>query len=263
LRALAPPAARERGAGGRDPRADRCARARTRAGGDRAREPDRGRRPGGLDGRAPDGVPQVVGAARVPAPHPAGARAAAGPRLRHLPRRGRGGGVADGGRRLSRSALQPAFLPRQLPPLGVGGAVGPAGRLRRGDEACRRARARERVQPQGNDRARVPGGGGGGARALSGGVVQRRGLPRARHRAGGAGRPRTGPGDRDRAAALHRPPDRDLQPAGRAGRHAGARAQPRAPVRGGRASLPGRVRLRAAERQAVTSNRASSRSSGT
>ena len=75
--ALVPlPAAGERRAGRRDPRRDRGRAPRLAALPGAADEPDRGRGPGGLHRRGPDGVPQAVGAPGAQPADPARARAA-------------------------------------------------------------------------------------------------------------------------------------------------------------------------------------------
>ena len=86
-----------------------------------ADQPDRGRRPGRLDGRRADGVPQAVGAAGAAAARAARAGAGAGPGGHGGPRRDANELAARARRcrrRVPRPALQPALLLRQLPRLG-------------------------------------------------------------------------------------------------------------------------------------------------
>ena len=111
---------------------------------DPAHQPHRGRRPGRLDDRRADGVPQAVGAPRAQpicscdrrSCSPVPGRAVHGDALH-------GGGRARPVRpRVPRPAVQPAPLLHELPRLGDAGRVGRARALRRRVQARRRPRRR-------------------------------------------------------------------------------------------------------------------------
>ena len=131
----------QRDADRRHPRGDRPPGARPPRALGGADQPDRGCRPGRLDRRAADGLPQAVGAARPPA---AGAARAASRSRTGRPsgatRRQRARRSAGRHRpRLPRPALQPALLLPQLPRLGDARPQRPARALRRGVQAAGRA----------------------------------------------------------------------------------------------------------------------------
>ena len=184
-------------------------------------------------GRA-DGLPQAVGAARASAARAARARRCSTARAR--PR------ASTRSRRRARFAADVAYLD---PPYNQHSYLGNYHvweSLVRWDKpevygvAMKRVDVRERasaVQPPRRDRSRRSRD---GARtragAPPGGLVQRRGLPdrssalRAMLAERGAVRV-----VEVATPALHRRPDRDLQPAGREGRHPRPGEEPRAPVR--------------------------------
>ena len=153
LRAGALLPAAQRRAHRRDPRRDRARPPRRPAAADPAHRADAGRRPGRLDDRPADGLPQAVVAALAPRPRAAGARRCSPARV--TPSAATRCSTVDelraGRPDVPRPAVQPAPLLHQLPRLGDAGALGRARALRHRLQAGRRPRRRrhaQRVQQQ-------------------------------------------------------------------------------------------------------------------